>query len=349
MRSSIARIALAIAIGAVGGLVFSRLGLPLPWMLGAMAFCTVAAVMGAPIEAPARIRPIMVMVLGIMLGSGFTPSVLEQAGEWLVSLALLALYIAVTAALALPYFRKVAKLDPVTAYFCAMPGGFNEMVMVGTAMGGDERRIALIHASRVLLVVFTVPVLFQWTGSLGAMDRSTLGVGVADVTMSGMLILAACGVIGWPLASRLRLPAAALVGPMLLSAALHLTGVTESRPPREIVNLAQLFIGTTVGCRFIGTATREVVHALLTGAGLTVIMLVVTAAFALLVGPVAGTSFPVAVLAFAPGGLAEMALVGLALGVDTAFIATHHIVRIFLVVTLAPVIFRLTGRNPADS
>ncbi|HEM47074.1 MAG TPA: hypothetical protein ENO23_08520, partial [Alphaproteobacteria bacterium] len=215
VRSSIARIALAVAIGAVGGLVFSRLGLPLPWMLGAMAFCTVAAVMGAPIEPPARIRPIMVVVLGIMLGSGFTPSVLEQAGEWLVSLALLALYIAVTAALALPYFRKVAKLDPVTAYFCAMPGGFNEMVMVGTAMGGDERRIALIHASRVLLVVFTVPVLFQWTGSLGAMDRSTLGVGVADVTMSGMLILAACGVIGWPLASRLGLPAAALVGPMV--------------------------------------------------------------------------------------------------------------------------------------
>jgi len=136
---------------------------------------------------------------------------------------------------------------------------------------------------------------------------------------------------------------------MVLSAALHLTGLTESRPPREIVNLAQLFIGTTVGCRFIGTATREVVHALLTGAGLTVIMLVVTAAFALLVGPVAGTSFPVAVLAFAPGGLAEMALVGLALGVDTAFIATHHIVRIFLVVTLAPVMFRLIGRNPADS
>ena len=42
------------------------------------------------------------------------------------------------------------------------------------------------------------------------------------------------------------------------------------------------------------------------------------------------------VLAFAPGGLAEMSLIALALGVDPAFVSSHHVVRIFLVVVLAP-------------
>ncbi len=344
MTGRFAQIALALAIGGAGAFVFGLLRLPLPWMLGSMAFCTVAALLRAPISPPARIRPFMIMILGIMLGSAFTPDMLGRAGDWVISLALLALYIGATGALALPYFTRVAKLDPVTAYFCAMPGGFNEMVMFGAAMGGDERRIALIHASRVLLVVFSVPLLFQLTGELGRVDRSSLGVGLLDARPLDLLVLAACGAVGWPVASRLRVPAAALVGPMLVSAAIHLAGLSESQPPREIVNLAQLFIGTTVGCRFIGAATREVLRALAHGAGLTVIMLTVTGLFAWIVLALTGTSYPVAVLAFAPGGLAEMALVGLALGVDSAYIATHHIARIFLVIMLAPVVFRLWRR-----
>ncbi len=40
-------------------------------------------------------------------------------------------------------------------------------------------------------------------------------------------------------------------------------------------------------------------------------------------------------------GGAEMTLIALALGVDPAFVSTHHVVRIFLVVVLAPMAFRL--------
>ena len=57
----------------------------------------------------------------------------------------------------------------------------------------------------------------------------------------------------------------------------------------------------------------------------------------------AARGLPVAalVLAFAPGGRAEMTLIALALGVDPAFVSTHHVVRIFLVVILAPMAFKL--------
>jgi uncharacterized membrane protein AbrB (regulator of aidB expression) len=46
------------------------------------------------------------------------------------------------------------------------------------------------------------------------------------------------------------------------------------------------------------------------------------------------------VLAYAPGGFAEMSLIALALSVDSAFVASHHLIRIILVVTLAPLLFR---------
>jgi hypothetical protein len=40
-----------------------------------------------------------------------------------------------------------------------------------------------------------------------------------------------------------------------------------------------------------------------------------------------------------------MSLVALALAFDPSFVATHHIVRIFIVVVLAPLAFRILLRN----
>src|SRR3546814_3835959 len=78
------------------------------------------------------------------------------------------------------------------------------------------------------------------------------------MALDDVAVLIACGAIGWPLFKALRVPAAILVGPTLLSAAAHLMQLSASSPPMEIVNLAQFVIGTVAGCRFVGTGLREV-------------------------------------------------------------------------------------------
>ncbi len=84
----------SLGLGAAGGAVFDVLGLPLAWMIGAMCFTTVAALAGAPLRGPERLREIMVTVLGLMLGSTVTPEVLERAGQWAISLTSLVLFVA---------------------------------------------------------------------------------------------------------------------------------------------------------------------------------------------------------------------------------------------------------------
>ena len=41
-----------------------------------------------------------------------------------------------------------------------------------------------------------------------------------------------------------------------------------------------------------------------------------------------------------------MSLIALALGVDAAFVSTHHVMRIALVVIIAPMMYRLLNRKP---
>ncbi|MGA1170263.1 MAG: rod shape-determining protein, partial [Ilumatobacteraceae bacterium] len=56
-----------------------------------------AAIGGAPVAFPARIRAPTVAVIGVMIGSGFTPEVLALGRQWIASLGVLAAYVAVVA------------------------------------------------------------------------------------------------------------------------------------------------------------------------------------------------------------------------------------------------------------
>lgn len=333
---------LALAIGSVGGALFAALKMPLAWMIGAMVATTIGALSGARVKVPSKLRAGMIMVLGIMLGSTFSPAMLEQMGSWTITLAMLVPFILVSIVVGIAFLNLVARYDPATAYFTAAPGGFNEMVIAGGANGGDERTIALAHSARVMLVVFTIPI---WFSFLAGAERgaTALGPDLAALPLRDWLILAACAV-GAPIAHRLRIPAAHLVGPMVLSAAVHLSGLTHQAPPAVLVAVAQVIVGSAIGSRFVGARLGMIFGTLLVAAGLTVLMVALSVVFAYLLHLMTGIGLVDLILAYAPGGLAEMSLVALALGVDAAFVATHHIVRIALIVLFAPAAFLLWRR-----
>ncbi len=338
-------IAGTLALGAAGGWLAFELRLPLAWMIGAMVAVTAGALAGLPLAMSPRLRAVMVAILGIMLGSAFTPEVVERMGQWAVSLGALTLYVAGLTALVLLYLRRVARYDPITAYFSATPGGLNEMVTVGGALGGDDRVISLVHGARILLIVLTVPVWFRVMEGYVPGARIGLGGGLDALAARDVAILAVTGIAGAWLARRLRVPAANLSGPMVLSALAHLTGLTASRPPAEIIALAQVVVGCAVGSRFAGVPVAQVLRTLAVAVGSTAIMLAATVGASLVLSPLAGVPVSALVLALAPGGLAEMSLIALSLDVDAAFVSTHHIARIIIVVVLAPVVFALVLRR----
>lgn len=348
MQSRFAKLALALGLGAAGGALAFWAKLPLAWMIGAMVVTTVAAIWGAPIAVPPMLRNCFVAVLGVMLGSSFKPELLDRLDEWALSLAGLAFYTGLSACLGYLFLNRLGGYGRSTAYFGAMPGGITEMILIGGSMGGDSRVIALMHASRILFVVLSLPFAFQFFLGYEPSRRGPAGVPLAEIAWQDLGILAACAVAGALLGRLARLPASHLVGPMLLSAAAHLAGWTKASPPAELIALSQVVIGSTIGCRFAGTALRFVARVLVWAAMLTLLLIGVSLLFAWGLHALTGLSTPHLVLAYSPGGLAEMSLVALALAFDPSFVATHHIVRIFLVISLAPLVYRLWIRKKGE-
>lgn len=332
-RKLLRRLATALAIGFVGGALFAFLDLPLPWMLGALAACMTASLAGADLVLPQGLRKPMMAVVGVALGSAFTPDRLEGALAWLPSLLTLPIYVAVTGALILFYLRRLSTFDGTTAFFAATPGGLSEMVLLSDSLGGDMRNVALFHSARLVLIVFSIPLLAYIV--TGVESASTIAADGQTLAMLDIATLGGLLVIGWLIAKPLRLPSPAFMGPLILSSVVHMFGLTEASPPYMAIAAAQLVIGTSVGSRFSGVPLRLILQTLTLGAGGALLMFAVTLIFCMALYWVTGFPLPLLLLALIPGGFPEMSLIALGMGFDPAFVVTHHGVRVMLVVAFA--------------
>jgi uncharacterized membrane protein AbrB (regulator of aidB expression) len=103
-------------------------------------------------------------------------------------------------------------------------------------------------------------------------------------------------------------------------------------------------LGAVLGSRFAGARPGRMLRMLAVAAGMTAILLVATVTAAAAVSALTGIGIVPLILAYSPGGLAEMSLVALVVHADVALVATHHLVRVVFVMVAAPVVFSLLDR-----
>lgn len=339
------RFALMIAIGLVGALIFVYLNTPLPWMLGSMTATTIAALAGVKIAAPSVVRTPMILIVGVMVGATFTPDILERFTEWWPTvLGLIVLAIA-SGAVGIVYLRTVTDFNMATSYFSAMPGGLIEMIALAEERDGDIRAVALIHSVRILVIVFSVPMIVSAIEGVDMGTSARIGFSIVDLQLLDVAWIAITAIVGIVVGHFLRMPAHYLLGPLVVSAVIHAVGLSEFKLPIELLNVAQLVIGASVGSRFAGETSATLFRLFRLAVGMTVLLIAVTAIFAVGMSSFSEFGFVPIFLAYAPGGLAEMALVAVALHIEVAFVAAHHIVRLFVVMAGAPFAYKLVPKK----
>ena len=164
-----------------------------------------------------------------------------------------------------------------------------------------------------------------------------------DLPLIELALMVAAAAIGWWAAHRVRLFGASILGPMIAAAILSLSGLLTHRPPAEAIQAAQFFIGMGVGVGYVGVTLIELRRFVASGAVYVVILAVLAAIFTEIVVQL-GLADPVeGFLAFAPGGQAEMTVLAIVVGADLGFVVVHHLLRILLVITGAPIMAGVLG------
>ncbi|TDX29480.1 hypothetical protein DFO67_107156 [Modicisalibacter xianhensis] len=330
-----------LAIGAVGGGIAYALDVPLPWLLGALIATTLLSLGGVRLRAPTTSRKAVLVVIGVMLGAAFTPDMTGDVALWSTSLVLMLLTTAVMMAFSVWFGRRIAGYSMDTAMYSGVPGGVSAVTLMAADSQADLRVVGLTHAVRILVLLLAIPPALNLIGHVSLQSRSmTLAEWLAVPAFGDALLLTGAGVIGMWLGRRLHLPNPLLFGPVLLSGALHITGVTEAAIPPTIVALAQIIIGVSVGVRFGGTSLAAVGMNLLMAVFQAVALLLIAIAAAWLVHAITGYSAAAALLAYMPGGAPELSLVALSLGIDPAFVTSHHLLRITVLIMVMPLLLK---------
>ncbi|CTQ49438.1 AbrB family transcriptional regulator [Jannaschia donghaensis] len=331
-------------VAALGVGAFYLLSLPLPWLLGPIIACLIAALLGMPMRGMPVVNNLMRTILGVAVGATFTWALVAAMAQMWTTLILVPLMVAAIGLVGVPYFQRLCGFDFATSYYGAMPGGLQDMLLFGEEAGGDVRALSLIHATRVMVVVVALP--FILNGYWGVDLSNPPGLPVADLPLGQLMLMLVCGVVGWRVAKAIGLFGASILGPMILSAVLALTGTLQFRPPAEAIWMAQFFIGMTVGTKYAGVTGPEVRRVVTAALGFCVILLILSGLFVEAIHLLNLAPPMETLLAFAPGGQAEMTVLALIAGADMAFVIAHHVLRIVVVILGAPLAARLFSPRP---
>lgn len=333
-----------IIIAAVGVLVFYLLGLPLPFLLGPMFACLLFALLGARMQGMGVLGTMFRTVLGVAAGASISPDVVSKVPDMLVSLSMVPVFVILIGLTSYPLLHRLFGFDPITSYYAAMPGGLQDMVVYGEEAGANLRVLSLVHATRVLLLVSLAPIALSvfWGVDLTSPPGSPAG----ELPPQEIALMIVAGLGGWQIAKRLGLFGASIIGPMILTAALSLSGFITHRPPAEMIWASQFFIGLGVGAQYAGVSMLELRRTVLAGVTNGLLLAVVSAAFITGITRLGIAPGLEAFLAFLPGGQGEMVVLSIIAGADLTYVVLHHIFRVVLVVTLAPVVLRIFRHSP---
>lgn len=333
----IAFTALLVAFGSLGGGLLAALGSPLPFMLGSLLAASLAVAIGQHrfpegYAFPMPFRMIFVGVIGTMIGARLTPDTLALLPLLAWSLPAVVLFVLGGHAVNYAIFRHVGGYDRATAFYSGSPGGLFEAILFGEEAGADVRILTLMQFLRIIVVVTLVPIgMSIWEGHpVGSAAGLSIGVGETDWhDIPVVLVIAVAGL--W-LGKRLHLPAAQLIGPLLVAGGLAMTGLVPIAAPGWLVAVAQVALGTGLGIRFTGMTGKMFLRGISLSLLSVAAMMALGVALAALVHLGSGLATDMLVVSFAPGGVVEMSLIALSLAANPAVVTLHHLARIMITV-----------------
>lgn len=328
-------------------LLLEQFGAPLPFLFGSLFGCLTASLFGVELAGMPLVSNVSRTVLGVAIGTTLTMEVITTIPRYIPTLLIVPLYVGLISCVGYPFFRRVLKYDRPTAFYSSMPGGLQDMVVFGIEAGGNPRTLSLVHATRSLVLVTIAPIVLTQIFEL-ELDNP-LGSPITELPLIENIGLFLTGIVGMILFRKLKLFGADILGPLLLSAPLAIFGILTHRPSEEMIILSQFFIGIGVGIHYQGITTKELSRDIIAGLGFVAVVIAI--ALITLLGASQISDIPLfeLFLCFWPGGQAEIAVMTLAAGGSVSIIVLHHIVRIFLVITGAPILHKLKKKRESSN
>ena len=323
-------------IGSLGALLMGLAGGPVPFLTGPALAITLVGLVGVKVQIPVLLRDICFIIIGISMGAGITPEVLQSAKQWPLSFFVLTIVVILIVAIGRRALAAIWKYDAMTALLAVIPGHLSYVLGLSSDTRGDLSTISIVQSIRILALTLIVPIVVVAFGlESTAISQPTLPMPTTEF----IAVIAFSAVMGWFL-NRLRLPAAYLIAGLVCSILGHITGAVAGPVINYVATPAFVVLGCLIGTRFSGVSWPQFRNALGAGLMATFIGVVMAAIGAVIVSSLTDLPLNQLLIAFSPGGVETMSAMSISMGVDSTFVAAHHVARLLILTFLAPFLLK---------
>ncbi|TCP59925.1 hypothetical protein EV663_11421 [Rhodovulum bhavnagarense] len=326
----------------ISGLAASRIGFPLPWMLGAMLFAAGVRLADRPVAIPVQTRQAGQVLVACSVGLSFTPEAVATMGALLwamLAAAILTVAIGFVVAAAL---MRLARVDVITAVLSSVPMGPVESAVLAQAHGVAPGPVVFAQTLRITALVIVIP------PSIVALDGTVRDpvamLARTDWSLAGAAFLVLAGMGGALVAHRLRLANPFFVGALAGAALAAAFSLPITAFPYPVLVVAQMFLGVWLGAVFDRDLLRRARGFIPAALVSSLLLTILCAGMGLGLAWLTGQPGTVMILATAPGSVTEMALTAKILQEGLALVTAFHLVRIFVIIPNAGRIIGLTAR-----
>jgi membrane AbrB-like protein len=319
------------------------LGVPSAALFAALAVGVVVALASvAPRGVPRRVGLAAQGALGVYIGTMVHRDALSALGsDWpvVVAVGVATLLLSIAAGALLGLHRDVS---PLTGALALVAGGASGLVAIARELGGDDRIVAVVQYLRVALITASMPVVVTLVYHANkSHPRAPVSQSASAPWYLSIAMLFALVLVGAAAGRFVRLPGAGLLGPMALTIALQLTGLSMGLAvPAVLVQLAYMLIGWQAGLAFTRESLRAIERLLPAALGLIVLLNVATAGLGVILATLAGVSQLEGYLATSPGGIYAVLATAVETGSDVTFIIAVQVLRVLLMLFAAPLLAR---------
>ncbi len=152
-------------IALVGAALGTRFRIPAGTMIIPAVLAAFAGVIGVPAAPwPPIVIGAAYMVLGLQIGSNFDAAIIQQLRRLGLFVLVSNIFLLVVSALLAACLMPLLKIDLLSAYLAATPGGLDSVAVMATDLKADAALILAVHSLRLISVLVLGPFLVQIVG-----------------------------------------------------------------------------------------------------------------------------------------------------------------------------------------
>ncbi len=328
-----------LSIAVIGGCIALKLDFPLPWLLGPLIISILANAFKFKTDCHIAWRKSGQWIIGTGLGLYFTPQMVNLIFNNIGALALGVLWALVLGCIFSLIQYRYHKLDWATAWFSSCIGGASEMVNLAQRYNAEADKVAASHSLRIVLLVIIVPIFIQLNYSVNS-DTLTYKI-YPDHNSLDLILLLILSLLGVKAAQFLNILNPWVLGPIMMIGILTFFDFKLGVLPQYLIAFGQLCIGWSLGSKLPLNFFRLNQGFVLLSLTMNIVALVFSIVLAQYIAQYFSVDPATMVLGFAPGGIAEMALIAKALNLVVPLVVAYQLLRLIVVLVTCDFFYRL--------